>query len=513
MRDSKATRGSKATRDSKTALNANRLVRELGKPPEEFTRADLIGFIERNGIEMINFRHLGGDGRLKALNFVVTDRVQLDRALSAGERVDGSSLFAYIDAASSDLYIVPRYKTAFVNPFTAAPTLDFLCSYYTREGEPLASSPENILRRAHSALREKTGYGLEAMGELEYYIFYERQPLYPIPSQKGYQESEPFVKWEQLRSEVMLAVARAGGQIKYAHSEVGNIGGGDLDMEQQEIEFEPVAAEDAADQLVLAKWMLRMIGRKHGVTITTAPKIMVGHAGSGLHIHSRLMKNGRNAMVDKKGLSEAARRTIAGYLELASSLTAFGNTVPTAYLRLVPHQEAPTNVCWGDRNRSVLVRVPLGWHGVGEMARDANPQEKGKLASHAESQTVELRSPDGSANVHLLLAGLAVAARHGLEMKNALEVAERLYVDVNIFDDAHKKVQEKLPQLPSSCGESAERLLKDRAIYEKGGVFPPMVIDGTAKELKAHDDKDLSERLYGKEEEIAKLVEKHLHCG
>ena len=187
--------------------------------------------------------------------------------------------------------------------------------------------------------------------------------------------------------------------------------------------------------------------------------------------------------------------------------------MPTSYLRLVPHQEAPTNICWGDRNRSVLVRVPLGWLGVHDMARHANPNETGELADYGDSQTVEFRCPDGSANVYLLLAGLAVAARHGFEMPDALEVADRLYVDVNIFASEHKKVQAKLPQLPDSCHESARRLLEHRAIYEKDDVLPSGVIDEIAKTLQSYDDEGLSERFYGKGVEIRRLVNEYLHCS
>ncbi|MDI6828769.1 MAG: glutamine synthetase, partial [Armatimonadota bacterium] len=308
------------------------------------------------------------------------------------------------------------------------------------------------------------------------------------------------------------AIAQAGGKIKYGHSEVGNIHGEDVGMEQAEIEMMPTSLEDAADQLVVAKWMLQMIGYKYGVTVTFAPKIMVGHAGSGMHIHLRLLKNGRNVMIQNNKLSDACRKAIAGCLRLARSLTAFGNTVPTSYLRLVPHQEAPTNICWGDRNRSVLVRVPLGWLGVKNMIRDANPQDKACETKYGDAQTFEFRAGDGSANIHHLLAGLAVAVRHGFEMNDALELANKLYVDVNIFADEHKKIQEKLPQLPASCWESADCLLEDRAIYEKDGVFSPVVIEGISRVLKAYDDKDLSERLYGKQEEIKKLVEQYLYC-
>lgn len=498
--------------ETRLALTPNKIARFLNKPPAEFTKQDLIAFIESNNIEMVNFRYVGGDGRLKTLNFVISSPEHLDQLLSVGERVDGSSLFPYIDTGSSDLYVVPKYKTAYVNPFAPIPTVDILCSYYTSEGEPLAIAPENIVRKAHESLKRATGLSLDALGELEYYVLFEKQPLYQTQPQKGYHESPPFTKWENLRVEAMQAIAQAGGKIKYGHSEVGNIHDEDLEMEQAEIEMTPAPIEDAADQLVIAKWILRMIGYKYGVTVTFAPKIMVGHAGSGLHVHMRLLDNGKNAMVQDNKLSDACRKAIAGCLKMARSLTAFGNTVPTSYLRLVPHQEAPTNICWGDRNRSVLIRVPLGWLNVKNMIRDANPQDETCETKCVDAQTIEFRAGDGSANIHHLLAGLAVAVRHGFEMKDALELANKFYVDVNIFAEEHKKIQEKLPQLPASCWESANCLIEDRAIYEKDGVFSPLVIDGIAKALKSYDDKDLSERLYGKDEEIRKLVEKYLHC-
>ncbi len=493
-------------------MNMNKVVQFLGKPAEEFTKQDLIKFIEDREIEMVNFRYVGGDGRLKTLNFVITNKAQLDRLLSMGERVDGSSLLPYIDTASSDLYVVPRYKTAYVNPFSPIPTLDILCSYYTNEGIRLPSSPENIVNKAHEALKNSTGLTLEAMGELEYYVLYKRQQLYPTTAQRGYHESAPFYKWEGLRCEAMQAIAQAGGKIKYGHSEVGHIREEDHEMEQHEIEFLPAPIEDAADQIVIAKWMLRMIGYKYGVTISLAPKILAGHAGSGLHIHTRLVKDGKNMMIEESRLSNIAKKAIAGYLTLAPSLTAFGNTVPTSYLRLVPHQEAPTNICWGDRNRSVLVRVPLGWLNVHNMVRDANPQDKGESSEFMDSQTVEFRCPDGSANIHLLLAGLAVATRYGLEMEGALELADKLYVDINIFSPEQSRVQERLPQLPSSCWESAESLLRDREVYQRDGVFSTIVIDEIVKKLKAYNDKGLSERLHGKDSEIKKLVDEYLYC-
>ncbi|MEI6695503.1 MAG: glutamine synthetase family protein [Bacteroidota bacterium] len=499
--------------NSNLKLNPNPLVQFLGKPAAEFTKNDLLKYVEENGIEMLNLRYVGGDGRLKCLNFVINSIEHLDAVLSSGERVDGSSLFSHIETGSSDLYVVPRYRSAFLNPFTEIPTLDILCSYFNKDGEPLESSPEYIMRKAHQELKDKTGFEFQVMGELEYYIISPKEDLFLAEDQRGYHESSPFTKWEMLRTESMHAIAMVGGNIKYGHSEVGNFTIADTIYEQNEIEFSPSPLEDAADQLLIAKWILRTLAYRYGVTITFAPKITVGKAGSGMHIHTRLMKGDKNVMVEDGKLSDIARKAIAGYLALAPSLTAFGNTNPASYFRLVPHQEAPTTICWGDRNRSVLVRVPLGWSGKKNMAKIANPLEEDDAHDFSHKQTVEFRCPDGSADVYLLLAGLTVAARHGFEMENALEFAKKTYVDVNIFHDEFKEIASQLDHLPASCYESALKLEEQREIYEKYAVFSKSMIDGTIKKLKAYNDEHLREEIHCSKEKIMKLVHNYFHCG
>lgn len=496
-----------------TSMNPNPLVQYLNKPSSDFLRSDIIRYIEDNDIEMINFRYVAWDGRLKSLNFVINSKEHLENILTAGERVDGSSLFPFVEAGSSDLYVVPKYRTAFVNPFAEVPTLDILCSFYDRHGKPLESSPEYILRKAHQALKSATGISFETMGELEYYVISEDEPLYPAVNQKGYHESSPFNKFGDYRREAMRLIAQSGGQIKYGHSEVGNFSFEGKNYEQNEIEFLPTNVEDAADQLVVAKWIMRKLAYQYGVTITFAPKITVGKAGSGMHVHTRLMKNGQSVMMKNGQLSDEARTAIAGYLTLAASLTAFGNTNPTSYFRLVPHQEAPTNICWGDRNRSVLVRVPLGWTNENDMVSDANPLENPVAINANLKQTVEFRAPDGSADIYLLMAGLTVAARHGFEMDNPLDFAKKTYVDVNIFDDAHKKVQNDLEKLPASCYESAEALEKHKAIYMQHGVFPESILNFIVSYLKKYGDQNLRTEMDNDEKKILDLVSKFFHCG
>ena len=496
-------------------MSCNSLVDKLGKPSAEFTKEDIKSFIRDNGIRHVNFMYPGGDGRLKTLNFVINDADYLDEILTCGERVDGSSLFSYIEASSSDLYVIPRYSTAFMDPFASLPTLCMLCSFFNKDGAPLESSPEYTLHKACEAFRKETGMEFQAMGELEYYVIADDTGAFHAVDQRGYHESSPFAKFNEFRQKCMLYIAQAGGQIKYGHSEVGNFTQDGKLYEQNEIEFLPCPAEDAANQLTVAKWMIRNLGAQFGYNVTFAPKITVGKAGSGLHIHMRIMKDGKNQMLDKGVISDTAKRAIAGMMELAPSITAFGNMNPTSYLRLVPHQEAPTNVCWGDRNRSVLVRVPLGWAGKTDMCRQANPNEKKSNYDTRQKQTVEMRSPDASANVYLLMAGLCVALRHGLEMKaeDALALAEKTYVNVNIHKAENSALLESLATLPDSCWASADCLQAQRAVYEAKGVFSPAMIDGIIAQLKEFNDRELRAKVTKSKTEMANLVDYFFHCG
>ena len=103
------------------SLNPNPLVQALGKPAKEFTKADIIGYIEDNGIQMLNLRYVGGDGRLKTLNFAIQSKAHLDRVLTLGER---RRRFLPVHIRRGDL-LGPVCRaaraTAFLNPLLAHP--------------------------------------------------------------------------------------------------------------------------------------------------------------------------------------------------------------------------------------------------------------------------------------------------------------------------------------------------------------------------------------------------------
>ncbi len=503
--------------DKNIALNPNEVVAFLQKRPEEFTREDILRFISEKGIRMIDFMYPAEDGRVKTLNFSVNSLAYAETVLSEGERVDGSSLFpSFIEAGNSDLYVIPRYRTAFVDPFIQIPTLCLLCGFYDKNGEPFDCAPHATLMRAEKAFEASTGLQFEAMGELEYYVICNEDTLFPATDQKGYHESEPFAKLNDFRRECMDFVAKTGGQIKYGHSEVGNFTLDGKIYEQNEIEFLPCPVETAADQLLLAKWVIRNLACRYKLDVSFAPKITTGKAGSGMHIHMRLMKDGRNVTLGADNrLSEESLRAIAGLMTLAPSITAFGNKNPTSYFRLVPHQEAPTNVCWGDCNRSALVRVPLGWSAGVDMCSRANPLEKAGAKDTRGKQTFEMRSPDCSADIYQLMAGLCVAARKGLEMprEQALQIAREKYVDMDIHRSENADRLASLDSLPTCCTQSARCLEKDRAVYEEADVFRPRMIDGIIKALRSYDDAQLHREARGDTKLMRKLVAQYFYCG
>ena len=509
--------------DSHYALTSP-LSRMLDKPREDFTRQDLLRVIEERQIEKITFHYTALDGKLKELKLPVADRRQAERILADGERVDGSSLFrGMVDASLSDLYVVPVYKTAFLNPFDEG-SLDFVCRYLSRDGELAHFALDGVLHNAHALFRRTTGMELWALGELEFYLIGEPGTrIFPGGRQRGYHGAAPFTKGGRILDEMVRHVTQITGSVKYAHSEVGHVESVRSDLEeirgkraeQLEIEFLPAPVEEAATHLVLSRWLIRNVAFQHGCVATFAPKIEEGAAGNGMHVHIEVRRDGRNAMIGPDGaLTAEARRVIGGLCAYADSLTAFGNTVSSAYLRLVPNQEAPTRICWSDMNRSAMIRVPLGWARVSNLARRLNPQQQDDPGPEEGRQTVELRSPDGSAVVHLLLAGITLAAEWGLTHEESLALTEKLYVTGNIFQD--QKLLARLPALPSSCVASARILLEKRRLYEREGIFPPSIVDYIARLLQGEKDENINEHLVDlpaddRLHETRKIMHKDLH--
>jgi glutamine synthetase len=464
------------------------------------SKEEIVRFISEKDIKILNLCHIPEDGRLKTLSFAATDQKRVFDVLEFGERVDGSSLFSFIDPNRSDIYIMPKIETAFVNPFSANPTLNILCKYLNENGNPLDIAPENILSIAKEKLRTSSYITLKALAELEFYIISKQEAteqLFPSIQEKNYHESAPFSKFENIRNEILDTLASIGIATKYAHGEVGKIVLKDgTVMEQHEIEPLPQNLTEMAETIAITKWVVRNVCAKHGVSASFSPKIALEHAGNGMHIHLCGLKNGRNIVADSDGsLSVDAKKMIGGILKFASSLTAFGNAIPVSYVRFISRKESPMHICWGARNRLALIRIPLWW---------SFKQAEGDMDEC--KKTFEFRAPDPSGNAHLLLAAIAVAVRYGLEnAEESLKIAEEIRIE--------RKGGRRLRSLPKSCSESATHLKRERKYYEAEGIFPKAVIDGTIKKLRTYKDKDLAKKLKEEPRKVEELMQKYLHYG
>jgi len=478
------------------------LVRALDKPPGEWQRRDLVEHCIAAGIRVVNFRYPSFDGKLRELRLPVAGPAALDRLLAAGERVDGSSLFpGLLAAGASDLYVVPVYRWAFLDPW-ASDELHVVCRFAEASGAPAAATPDSLLAAAARELGTRHDVELFALAELELYLVLERgDERFTGRSQRNYQQSIPYLHGRTIADELLRAAVAVSGRVKYAHAEVGYIdrlesADPELDgkrVEQHELELDLAPIEDLGCWLSVLRWLARAVADRHGASATFVPKLDEGMAGSGMHLHLALARAGRNIVrSDSGGLSPEALAMIGGLLRHAPSLAAFGNTVAGSYLRLVPHQEAPTRLCWGRANRSALLRVPLDFATGERLDLAMNPAERGAYPASVARPTIEYRSPDGSAYPQLLLAAIALAVAEGLADPSAVELARAAEVDGEVGGDAPPIPG--LGRLPGSAAEAARVLVEDRSFYERGG-FPARLLDRVAAQLRAEADEDLVDRL------------------
>ena len=484
----------------------NFISQAIAKPVSKIRQEDILNYIKNNGVRFLNLCYIGSDSRLKSVSFPTSNLLYIGKVLSQGER--RASVFIKDSIKVESTRIIPKYQTAFLNPFAKVPTLNILCECRNKDGNPLTAAPSTVLDKAIKRFTRKTGLTLTAAAELEYFVLYPENKEIFKTTYKHYDATAPFSIYEEMRNEIVQIITSLGIPIKYAHSESGKLlgvypavcgalsrepgtrgvspEGITLNAEQHEIEFLPTPIDEATDDLVIAKWVIGNVAQKYGVSVTFSPVVEYGKSGNGLHLHLELIKEGENIVLDENGnITTEAKRVIGGILKFARSLCAFGNPVPTSYLRLMGKKETPYGICWGESTRKAVIRIP-------EVIDNT-------------SGTIEFRTADPTAVVHLLLAGLTIAAESGLGDDNSLETAEKLHTTEEEIKS------KKLPLLPQSCREAAEELEKDRDYYEKDGIFPPELIDSIIIELKSHEDEDILRHPAENREKVKHLIEKYIY--
>jgi len=374
---------------------------------------------------------------------------QLEESMEKGTWFDGSSIEGFARICESDMYLMPDPSTFAVLPWRPKEKAEarIIADVYTSDGKPFDGDPRYILKKAIKEA-EKMGFKYFTGPELEFFLFKrngEDEKIKPVPHDvAGYFDFSPRDLASDVRRDTMLALEELGMHIEMSHHEVAD--------GQHEIDFRYDEALKTADHAVTFKYTVKAIANMHGLYATFMPKPIFGINGSGMHVHQSLFtKDGKPAFYnarDKYKLSKTAYSFIAGQLEHIKGMCAVVAPTTNSYKRLVPGYEAPVYICWGQRNRSALLRVP----------RYSPGREKATRA--------ELRCPDPSCSPYL---AFAVMLRAGLDgIKRKLTPPDPVEEDVYHFDD-HKLEELGIDTLPASLGEAIAEFEKSKLMKEALG--------------------------------------------
>ncbi len=436
-----------------------------------------LNFIKNNGILFVDLKFSDLFGSWQHLTVPVTE---IDEgAFKNGIGFDGSSIRAWKSIEKSDMLLFPDPTTLFVEKFIQAPTVSFICDVYDPETkEPYSKCPRNVARKMNKYLK-KTGYGDVAYfgPEAEFFIFdkvkFDSQSPntsffhfdssegfwntgsgsesnfgFITGNNRGYFPASPTDTLTDIRNDIVLALQEAGLRIEAQHHEVASSGQGEIDYR-----FAPLL--DSADKLMILKYTVKNIAKKHGKTATFMPKPIEVENGNGMHINMSLWKKGKPVFAGKEyaGLSKEALYFIGGILKHAPSIMAFTNSLTNSYKRLVPGFEAPVYLAYSKRNRSAAIRIPM---------YTDNPKAK----------RLEFRCPDPSTNPYLGFSAILLAGLDGIE--NKIDPGEPL--DKNIFE-LSKEEADRIPTTPTSLEEALNALKEDNDYLLKGDVFTKDLIE------------------------------------
>jgi len=446
-----------------------------GKPK---TSKDVIDFIKKNNIKIFDLKFCDLPGLWQ--HFSMPAEEAFDPGLwTDGIGFDGSSIRGFQEIHESDMILKLDPSTVIVDPACEVPTASIICDIYDPVTlEPYSRDPRYIARKAADYLRESKIADTSYWGpEAEFYIFNDvrfsqtaNSGFYSIDStegvwnsgkdegpnlgykprhKEGYFPVPPTDSQQDIRSEMILEMIACGIPVEVHHHEVGTAGQAEIDMR-----YGPLVK--TADNLLLYKYIIKNVAKRHGMTATFMPKPIFEDNGSGMHVHSSLWKDGKNIFYDKNGyalLSDEAKWYIGGLLKHAPALLAFCAPTTNSYKRLVPGYEAPINLVYSKRNRSACVRIPV-----------YNTTEKGKR--------IEFRTPDPSANPYLAMAAMLMAGIDGI--RNKIDPGPPM--DKNIYDLSESD-QKKVKTVPGSLEESLGALEKDQKFLLQGNVFTQDLID------------------------------------
>jgi glutamine synthetase len=439
------------------------------------TPREVLEFAKKHKVEVVDLKFIDLIGTWQ--HFTIPVEELTDATFKEGSGLDGSSIRGWKAIHNSDMLAVPDPVTACLDPFTAVPTLSLVCNVVdpiTRENYD--RDPRYIAQRAEKYLKSTKIGDISYWGpEAEFFIFdqarYDQNShsgYYFIDSdegvwnagregmnlgskirhKEGYFPVAPTDTQQDIRSEMILEMQRAGIPIEKHHHEVATAGQAEIDLR-----FDSLVT--MADKMLMYKYVVKNVARRHHKTVTFMPKPLFGDNGSGMHTHQSIWKEGKPLFAGKEyaGISQLCLHYIGGILKHAPALAALTNPTTNSYKRLTPGFEAPVLLAYSSRNRSAGIRIPM-----------YSPSPKAKR--------IEVRFPDPSCNPYLAFAAMLMAGLDGIE--NKLDPGQPM--DKDLYDLEPKEAA-KVPTMPGSLEEALRHLERDHEFLLKGGVFSEDLIE------------------------------------
>ncbi len=401
--------------------------------------------VKKDDVKFVNLMFTDIMGAIKSVTITVE---QLEDSLEKGTWFDGSSIEGFARIHESDMILKPDPSTYAVIPWEPKEksTARLICDVLKPDGKPFEGDPRYILKRAMEKAA-KMGFYYDTGPELEFFLFKrDNGGIVPVPHDVGgYFDFSARDLATRVRRDIVLALEDMGLTVETSHHEVA--------PGQHEIDFKYDEALKCADYTITFKHAVKAISAEHDLYATFMPKPIFGVNGSGMHVHQSLknLKTGKTAFYDEKDkyrLSKVAYSFIAGQLTHARSMSAVLAPTVNSYKRLVPGYEAPVYICWGQVNRSALIRVPRYSPG------------------REESTRCELRCPDPSCSPYLAFAVMLTAGLNGVEKK--MEAPDPVEEDVYHFDDEKLK-KHYIETLPSSLEEAVDELCGSKLMMDALG--------------------------------------------
>ncbi len=435
--------------------------------------------IKKHNIRIADLKFTDLPGLWQHFSIPASDLTDSDSIWTTGIGFDGSSIRGFQEIHESDMLLVPDPASAIVDPACQVPTVSLVCDVLdpvTRK--PYSRDPRYVAHKAEEHLKSSGIADTSYWGpELEHFIFDDirfsqgvNHGFYFIDSaegewnsgkeeapnlgykpryKEGYFPVPPHDTLQDIRSEIMLTMMDSGVEMEVHHHEVGTAGQGEFDMR-----FDSLT--NMADKVLLYKYIVKNVARKHGKVATFMPKPLFNDNGSGMHTHQSLWKNGTNIFYDPEGyalISDTCRYYIGGLLKHAPAILGLAAPTTNSYRRLVPGFEAPVNLMYSQRNRSACCRIPV---------YNTDPRQK----------RVEFRCPDPACNPYLAFAAMLMAGLDGIE--NQIEPGPPVDKDVYTLPPEEAA---KIPTTPGSLEEALTALEEDHEFLLKGGVFTADVLD------------------------------------